>query len=252
MVLLVDAPLQGPSALVNEVNTTVLFRPVHPPSLVTVVRALLRARERQYQVRDLLAEQDRVNQELVEHLMGRKASNLIGMAVWDIFPGARDSPLARRYREAEASREPVTFETHLPSLGAWLQVRAYPGTEGLTLYLEDITERKRSEEELTRNVQEVMTDTAWFSRSLMEKIAQFRKGKRGDDANEAVVAELTTRERQVLERMASGRDNGSIATELGIKEQTVRNYITRIYEKLDLHSRADAIVWARERGLVAY
>ena len=103
-----------------------------------------------------------------------------------------------------------------------------------------------------RAVQEVMTDTAWFSRSLLEKIAQIRSRKGGDSGNPALVAELTNRERQVLERMASGRDNSRIASELGVKEQTVRNYITSIYQKLGLHSRADAIVWARERGLVSY
>jgi DNA-binding NarL/FixJ family response regulator len=161
--------------------------------------------------------------------------------------------LAHRYRGAKASPEPVTFETHVPSLGAWLQVRAYSGAEGegLTLYIEDVSERKRSEEELMRAVQEVMTDTAWFSRSLLEKIAQIR-GRQGDRPSSAAVAELTQRERQVLERVASGRNNRDIAEELGIKEQTVRNYITSIYDKLGLHSRADAIVWARERGLVGY
>ncbi len=305
LVLLVDSPWVGPDALVDSGTTTVLFRPVHPSSLVTVVRAALRARRRQFQVRDLLARQERISQDLgarvaertaelqashdavvaqqthvaailgsisdgfaaidrddrltflnpmgeevIAHLTGKVPQDLIGMSVWDIFPGARDSSLARRYREAVASHDPVTFETHVPSLNAWLQARAYSmGEGGLTIYMEDITERKRSEEELMRAVQEVMTDTAWFSRSLLEKIAQIRGRTRGDQASGAAVAMLTTRERQVLERMASGRDNGSIAAELTIKEQTVRNYITRIYEKLDLHSRADAIVWARERGL---
>ncbi len=307
VVLLVDPPWRGPDALVDDGNTTVLFRPVHPSSLVTVVRSALRARRRQLQVRDLLERQERAahdlerrvaerttelqashdavvaekvqvaaildsisdgfaaidrddrltflnprGEELIGHLTGRAPSELIGLSVWDIFPGGRDSPLAARYREATAGRDPVTLETQVPSLGVWLQVRAYSGADGVTVYAEDITERKRSEEELMRAVQEVMTDTAWFSRSLLEKIAQIRGRARGGHVSDAAVAELTNRERQVLERMASGRDNRAIADELGIKEQTVRNYITSVYEKLGLHSRADAIVWARERGLTGY
>ncbi|MEJ2667088.1 MAG: LuxR C-terminal-related transcriptional regulator [Deinococcales bacterium] len=304
-VVLVDPPWRDPGALESGSNTTVLFRPVHPSSLVTVVRASLRARQRQYQVRDLLREEERVNQELasrvaertaelrasndaveaerrhaeailqsisdgfavidrqdrltylnprgaelLERLTGMAAPELIGGSVWQIFSGAGGSVAGRRYREAAASSGPVTLETYVPALGVWLQLRSYPSAEGLTIYAADVTERKTTEEELMRAVQEVMTDTAWFSRSLLEKIAQIRSRAGGANGNDTAVAELTNRERQVLERMASGRDNRSIAGELGIKEQTVRNYITKIYEKLGLHSRADAIVWARERGLV--
>lgn len=190
--------------------------------------------------------------ELIAHLTGKVPTDLIGMSVWDIFPGARDGPFARRYHEAVASQDPLTVERQVPSLGIWIQVRAYSGPDGLTIYAEDISERKRSEEELMRAVQEVMSDTAWFSRSLLEKIAQIRERTRGESADGGAVAELTKRELQVLERIASGRDNAAIADELGITEQTIRNYITRIYEKLGLHSRADAIVWARERGLLRY
>jgi hypothetical protein len=56
LVLLVDPPWQDPGALDREGTVTVLFRPVHSSSLVTVVRSSLRARTRQYQVRDLLRE----------------------------------------------------------------------------------------------------------------------------------------------------------------------------------------------------
>ncbi len=50
--------------------------------------------------------------------------------------------------------------------------------------------------------------------------------------------------------MARGKSNDAIAAELGIATQTVRNYISVIYDKLGVNSRAEAIVWARERGLI--
>ncbi len=59
---------------------------------------------------------------------------------------------------------------------------------------------------------------------------------------------LTVRERQVLEQVARGLDNPSIATELGMSEKTVRNHVSTILSKLDVHSRAQAIVRARDAG----
>lgn len=116
----------------------------------------------------------------------------------------------------------------------------------------DVTDQKRSEAELIEAIQTVMQDTAWFSHSVVERLAQARAKREGAPVSQVEVAELTPRERQVLGRMAQGHDNAHIAAELGLAEQTIRNYITRVYEKLGVHSRADAVVWARERGLVGY
>jgi len=60
---------------------------------------------------------------------------------------------------------------------------------------------------------------------------------------------LTAREADILERMAQGLDNAQIAAHLGMSEKTVRNHITRIFDKLGAESRAQAIVRAREAGL---
>ena len=109
----------------------------------------------------------------------------------------------------------------------------------------DITERKRTEEQLLQALQEVMQDTAWFSQSVMEKLAQIRSQRQ----DETEVAELTPREKQVLAHLARGESNEDIAGALELAPQTVRNYITTIYSKINAHSRAEAVVWARERGL---
>jgi pimeloyl-ACP methyl ester carboxylesterase/DNA-binding CsgD family transcriptional regulator len=62
--------------------------------------------------------------------------------------------------------------------------------------------------------------------------------------------ELTPREFEVLELLAQGARNYEIAEELVITPKTVRNYVSRIYSKLDTDSRAQAIVLAREAGLI--
>ena len=53
---------------------------------------------------------------------------------------------------------------------------------------------------------------------------------------------LTEREIQVLSRLKYGESNFRIAHVLGLKEKTVEKYLTNIYEKLDVHSRAEAIL----------
>ena len=62
--------------------------------------------------------------------------------------------------------------------------------------------------------------------------------------------ELTRREREVLSGVARGERSKEIARRLGITERTVRAYLTNIYAKLDVDSRAAAVAVALERGLL--
>jgi pimeloyl-ACP methyl ester carboxylesterase/DNA-binding CsgD family transcriptional regulator len=60
---------------------------------------------------------------------------------------------------------------------------------------------------------------------------------------------LTPRERDVLECIARGLDNAETAAELGLSDKTVRNHITRVFDKIGVEHRYEAIVRAREAGL---
>jgi DNA-binding NarL/FixJ family response regulator len=60
---------------------------------------------------------------------------------------------------------------------------------------------------------------------------------------------LTSREIEVLEELADGITNQEIATRLYISENTVKNHIHNILEKLNLHNRREAIEFARKNGL---
>jgi DNA-binding NarL/FixJ family response regulator len=64
-----------------------------------------------------------------------------------------------------------------------------------------------------------------------------------------ILAELTGREVEVLELIAQGLNNTQIAAQLTISPYTVRNHITRIFSKLQVTNRAQAIVKARNAGL---
>ena len=64
----------------------------------------------------------------------------------------------------------------------------------------------------------------------------------------AVFRSLSARESEILLRIAAGLTNIDIGRELFISEKTVRNHVTRIFEKLGVQSRAQAIVLAKDQG----
>ncbi|MBL0798652.1 MULTISPECIES: helix-turn-helix transcriptional regulator [Pseudomonas] len=116
------------------------------------------------------------------------------------------------------------------------------------LVLMDITERKRTELELVAAIEEVMKDASWFSRTLIEKLANVKKVN-SPQLPSVSFTDLTARERDVLALICEGLADKEIAARLKLAPNTVRNHVATVYSKLDVHSRSEAIVWARERGL---
>ena len=62
---------------------------------------------------------------------------------------------------------------------------------------------------------------------------------------------LTPREREVLDRLAAGQSNRAISQSLGISENTVKNHVRKILEKLQATSRVDAVIKGVNGGLTA-
>jgi PAS domain S-box-containing protein len=73
---------------------------------------------------------------------------LVGEVVWDLFPDATDLAYHEHYTHAMETGEPVSFEEYYEPLDLWTSNRAYPTDDGLAVFFQDITERKRYEEML--------------------------------------------------------------------------------------------------------
>ena len=124
-------------------------------------------------------------------------------------------------------------------------------TNGQKTYLKmfyDVTEKRRSDEQMTLAVNSLFAEASWFSQEFVARLNYIRSGGRIEDYKPL---ELSPREREVLRMVAKGWTNKRISEELGLRQQTVRNYMSNIYNKLGVHSRTEAAVWAREHGLVS-
>ncbi len=101
----------------------------------------------------------------------------------------------------------------------------------------------------TENHMPLADEPAWPL--IVSEIEAFLKEPPQKDARDAVLPlnELTPRERAVLEAVAGGLDNAEIAASLGLSEKTVRNHMTRIFDKIGVAHRYQAIVLARDAGL---
>ena len=95
-----------------------------------------------------------VNRE-AEKLLERARADLLGRSIWAAFPRAVGSPLERECRRAVVERRPVEFESPSPVGEAWLEVRAYPSKDGLSIHFRDVTARRRVEEALRRSEEQL-------------------------------------------------------------------------------------------------
>jgi DNA-binding NarL/FixJ family response regulator len=89
-----------------------------------------------------------------------------------------------------------------------------------------------------------------ITRRLIEEFAR-RAEPGSDSAAIAALAQLTDREREVLELVAKGRSNAEIAAELFVSHATVKTHVSRLLMKLDARDRAQLVMIAYETGVAS-
>jgi DNA-binding CsgD family transcriptional regulator len=88
-------------------------------------------------------------------------------------------------------------------------------------------------------------EPAW--QRFCEAVLEFTGAAAPAAGNDPAFAALSAREREVLALMTEGLGNADIAERLAISEKTVRNHVSNVFDKLGVWSRAQAIVFARDR-----
>jgi DNA-binding NarL/FixJ family response regulator len=176
---------------------------------------------------------------------------------------------AAAVREAQLSHpDVVLMDVRMPDLDgveATRRIRsAVPSTRVLmlTMYDDDATVftamqagaqgyllKEAEQDEIVRAVRAVVAGEAIFGPGVAERVLGYFAGHPTADTPEYPFPELTERERVVLELLARGRRTTEIAGELFLSPKTVANNMTSIFAKLQVASRAEAIVRAHEGGL---
>ena len=90
------------------------------------------------------------------------------------------------------------------------------------------------------------SEPAW--KRFCDEVLEFMQLKRSTAGEDHAFDLLTSREREVLSLMTEGLSNAQIGERLSISEKTVRNHVSNLFDKLGVWTRAQAIVFAHDRG----
>jgi two-component system NarL family response regulator len=105
-------------------------------------------------------------------------------------------------------------------------------------------------EEVANAIRAVVTGQSLISPSMASKLLSEFNNLAKQAQQKVLVPRLTDRELQVLKLVAQGMSNREVAEELFISENTVKNHVRNILEKLHLHSRMEAVVYAVREKLL--
>jgi DNA-binding NarL/FixJ family response regulator len=103
-------------------------------------------------------------------------------------------------------------------------------------------------EEIGRAIHAAARGEALFSPAIAQRMMHYFASIAAHSAR-APFPQLSDREREVLDLIAGGLNNGEIAERLVLSAKTVRNHVSNIFAKLQVADRAQAIIRARDAGL---
>jgi len=168
---------------------------------------------------------------------------------------------------AEVQPDVVVMDLHMPELDGVVATREILHTSPrvavlvLTMFDDDDSVfaamragargyllKGANQADVVRAVHLVAAGGAMFGPAVAQRVIEFFARPRSAAAPIAF-PQLTDREHEILDLLAQGHPNATIATRLRISDKTVRNHVSNIFTKLAVADRAQAIVRAREAGL---
>ncbi|MGS2586087.1 SpoIIE family protein phosphatase [Streptomyces hebeiensis] len=117
-----------------------------------------------------------------EHVLGFSQEQLFGRVLWDLPAARRIQGLERRCQRAAAEGKPASFDVHMSDMGRRYRLRLVPGPVGCALYLTDVTEKLRVQEE--RRAAE--NDASERAAQITELTAALAKATTSQDVVDAV------------------------------------------------------------------
>jgi PAS domain S-box-containing protein len=110
-----------------------------------------------------------------ERILNRPAAEIIGRNHWEEYPATLGGAVESNYRRAVAENVAVAFEDYYAPWDRWFDIRAYPtGEGGLSVYFQDITERKRAEAALLSLNERLEVQVSQRTAELQAKEARLR------------------------------------------------------------------------------
>jgi PAS domain S-box-containing protein len=94
--------------------------------------------------------------ELLLPRLEKDLDDLLGKNIWEAFPDLKDSKAYQEYHRAMDEQTPVAFEMFYEPLNGWYDIRAYPSRDGLSVFFQEISERKKNVEDLTSSAHELI------------------------------------------------------------------------------------------------
>lgn len=194
-----------------------------------------------------------------ESILGYTAREAAGRYCFEIL-GGRDEQghtLCQRYcrtviRLMQGQPQPNIdiFAATSDGKGRWINVTtfAYPSDDRgfgkvIVHLFRDATQKKSNELFISQIVE--------ASRTLRGQPDRFSLVPPTTEANpDSQLNELTPREREVLQLLTHGMSTDEIASTLSISPATTRNHIQSVMNKLDVHSRLEAVAYAYQHGLI--
>jgi two-component system, NarL family, response regulator NreC len=110
--------------------------------------------------------------------------------------------------------------------------------------------RSASNAELHEAIRTVHRGRRYLDPRLSDSITDMLVGRKTAAIREPQVKRLSGREAQVLQAVARGFTTREIAVKLGVSGRTIQTYRERIYEKLELRTRADLVHYAIAHGML--